>query len=250
MRHLTEEELVEHYFSEGENRIVAETHLRICGRCEQAFEELDNVLGVRGPEPPPRQPGYGDRVWQSIEGPLRPYQPKRKQSLFTMPRLVFAGACLAFLVAAFVAGRVWERMHTHPTVASNPPASKERVLLFVLDNHLDRSERLLVQLNHAADGGDATDVPWQAEARQLLPDNRLYRQSIGDIDDPLLAGALDHLERVLVEIANSPGDLSNEDIARMEKEMNTDSLLFQIRVLRERTSRQQPNATATRKGTI
>jgi len=33
------------------------------------------------------------------------------------------------------------------------------VVLFVLDNHLDRSERLLVQLNHAEGEGDYLDLP-------------------------------------------------------------------------------------------
>lgn len=247
MRHLTDEELIEHYFCEGANRIVAETHLRICGRCEQEFEEISNALAVRGPEPPAREPGYGKRVWQTIQQPLPPYPSKPRRSFFAMPRLAFAGACLLFVAAAFISGRVWERTHPRPSQAVASQQGKERVVLFVLDDHLDRSERLLVQLNHAGGEQDAA-LPLQAEARQLLPDNRLYRQTLAGADDPLLSAALDHLERVLLEVANSPGPLTSADIARLEKEMNTDSLLFQIRVLRARVSSQKPKSEYSRKG--
>jgi hypothetical protein len=41
--------------------------------------------------------------------------------------------------------------------------------------------------------------------------------------------------------------LNSADIARIEQEMNTDSLLFQIRVLRAKTSRQEPRVQS-RKG--
>jgi len=88
MSHLTEEQLVEHYFSEDANRIVAETHLRICRRCEQAYEEIVNALAVRAPEPPAQEPGYGKRVWQSIEAPVRPYLEGPKRRYFVWPRLV------------------------------------------------------------------------------------------------------------------------------------------------------------------
>ncbi|MGA9672482.1 MAG: hypothetical protein WBQ94_24925 [Terracidiphilus sp.] len=258
MNHLTEEQLVEHYFAEGANRIVAETHLRICSRCEQAYEEISNALAVRAPEAPAREAGYGKRIWQSIEAPLRPHSATPKRSYFSWPRLswprlVFAGACLLGLVAAFLGGSMWQRWRIHPSAATNPAQSKERVVLFILDGHLDRSERLLVELNHAGgEKGDLDDsfqaASVQAEARQMLPDNRLYRQALSSSSDPMMTAALDHLERVLLEVANSPDKLNNADIARIEREMNTDSLLFQIRVLRAKTSQQEPKSESSRKG--
>ncbi|HYK35867.1 hypothetical protein [Alloacidobacterium sp.] len=143
---------------------------------------------------------------------------------------------------------MWEHAHTKSLVADNPQQTKERVVLFVLDNHLDRSERLLVQLNHAGAEGENADLPLQAEAKQLLSDNQLYRQSAARANDPLLNAALDHLERVLLEVANSPNGLSSADIARIQQEMNTQGLLFQIRVLRTKVSEQKTNAQAVRKG--
>jgi hypothetical protein len=249
MKHLTEEELIEHYYSEDFYKAEAEVHLQACKHCAQAYEELGKLLGsVRAPEAPVRGSEYGAQVWQSIQGSLRPYQAKRKRSFFRWPQLAYAAACLLFLAGAFLAGRMWEHAHTKPLLASNPQQAKERVVLFVLDNHLDRSERLLVQLNHAGAEEEKVDFPLQAEAQQLLTDNRLYRQSIAQTNDPLLAAALDHLERVLLEVANSPDQLNSADIARIEKEMNTQGLLFQIRVLRTKVSEQKTNAQAARKG--
>ena len=197
---------------------------------------------------PARERGYGERVWQSIQGDLLPYPAKPRRSYFSWPRLVLAGACLLGIAAAFIGGSRWERSRTHPSQAANPARQRERVVLVILDDHLDRSERLLVQLNHAREDKGELDDSLQAEARQLLPDNRLYRQSISAGGDPIMTAALDHLERVLLEIANTPDKLNGDDIARIEQAMNTDSLLFQIRVLRARNLRQQPKVDSRLKG--
>jgi hypothetical protein len=63
-----------------------------------------------------------------------------------------------------------------------------------------------------------------------------------------MAAALDHLERVLLEVANSPDSLNSADIARIEREMNTDSLLFQVRVLRARNTGQRTRVESLQKG--
>jgi hypothetical protein len=249
MNHLTEEQLVAHYFAEDANRVVAETHLRICNRCEQVYEEISSALAVHAPEPPAREPGYGKRLWQSIQAPLRPY-PATRRRYFSWPRLALAGACLLGFAAAFFFGTLWQRSRTHSsqaTISPQAPQAKDRVVLLILDDHLDRSERLLVELNHAGVEPLDPDDALQAEARQLLPDNRLYRQAISASRDPIMSEALDHLERVLLEVANSPDKLNGAGLARIEHEMNTDSLLFQIRVLRARTSRPEPKVDS-RKG--
>jgi hypothetical protein len=249
MKHLTEEEMIEHYYSEDLYKAEAEIHLQACKQCAQTYEELGKLLGnVRAVDAPERGPEYGTQVWQSIQGALRPYPPKRKRSFLLWPQFAYAAACLLFLAGAFWAGRFWEHAHTKPLVANNPQQTKERVVLFVLDNHLDRSERLLVQLNHADVEGENVDLPLRAEARQLLSDNQLYRQSAAQTNDPLLNAALDHLERVLVEVANSPDQLSTADIERIQQEMNTQGLLFQIRVLRTKVSEQKTNAQGVTKG--
>jgi hypothetical protein len=252
MKHLTEEELIEHYYGEDFYKADVEVHLQACRQCAQAYEELGKLMGsIRTSEPPARSPEYGTQVWQSIKGSLEAY-PAKKRGFFMWPhltpRLAYAAACLLFVAAAFLAGRFWEQTHRKPLIADTPQQSKERVVLFVLDNHLDRSERLLVQLNHAGAEAENVNLPLRSEAQQLLTDNQLYRQSIAKANDPMLTAALDHLERVLLEVANSPDELSSTDVARIEQEMNTQGLLFQIRVLRTKVSQHEQHTQAIRRG--
>jgi hypothetical protein len=249
MKHLTEEEMIGHFYSEDLCQAEAEIHLQACKQCAQAYEEFSQLLrGVHAPGVPLRGSEYGAQVWQSIQGSLQPYRPMRERSIFRWPRFAYAAASLLFLAGAFWAGRFWEHAHSKPLAASSEQQTKQRVVLFVLDSHFDRSERLLVRLNHAGGGGDYVDSPMQAEAQQLLSDNQLCRQSTARANDPLLNAALDHLERVLLEVANSGNELTSRDIASIQKEMNTQGLLFQIRVLRARISEQKSNARAMRKG--
>ena len=249
MKHLTEEEMIGHFYSEDLRPAEAEIHLQACKQCAQAYEEIRELLrSVQAPGVPLRGSEYGAQVWQSIQGSLPPYQPMRKRPIFHWPQVAYAAACLLFLAGAFWAGRFWEHAHSQPTVASSEQQTKQRVVLLVLDNHFDRSERLLVQLNHAGGRGDFVDFPLRAEAQQLLSDNQLYRQSAAQANDPVLNAALDHLERVLLEVANSGNEPTARDIASIQKEMNTPGLLFQIRVLRARISEQKINARAMRKG--
>jgi hypothetical protein len=250
MKHLTEEEMIGHYYSEDLCKTEVEIHLQACQQCARAYEEFGGLLRtLRSPAVPLRSSEYGAQVWHSIQGSLQPYAPGRKQRFFDWPHFAYAAACLLLLAGAFWAGRFWEHAHHKPLMARSERQTKQCVVLFVLDNHLDRSERLLVQLNHAGGGGDYVDFPLQAEAQQLLSDNQLYRQSAAQAKDPLLNAALDHLERLLVEVANSGRELTSKDIGSIQKEMNTEGLLFEIRVLRARVSEQTTtNAHAIQKG--
>jgi len=161
-------------------------------------------------------------------------------------------AALLIVAAAFFAGRQWEHRNPQTPVAVNSAGAgdqgKERVVLVVLGDHLDRSERLLVELKHAE---PSTEAPIQEEARELLSANRLYRESVKQAGDPALAAALDHLERVLIEISNEPAGLSQARLNELQKEMNTDGLLFEVRVLRSRVQEnveQKGSASPATKG--
>ena len=64
--------------------------------------------------------------------------------------------------------------------------------------------------------------------------NRLVRQSAIETGDLGAEASLDRLERLLVELANQPDGQSEADLNRLRQEMNTDGLLFDIRILRSR----------------
>jgi hypothetical protein len=154
-------------------------------------------------------------------------------------------------VAAFFAGRLWE--HRQPkTAAVNNPAQpevqaappKQRIVVVVLSDHLDRSERLLVELKHADADSEEMVSPLRDEARSLLAANRICRQNAAKTDDPELAKALGRMDHLLDELANQPGGLNAATITRLQDEMDADGLLFQVRVLRSRIPEQQAAAAA------
>lgn len=241
MKHLTEEELIATYYGEGSDDASADgmnAHLRACRECGARYAELRRELESIRPEPvPARSAEYGDQVWRRIEPSLTPYEQRRNgwRSWFQFRMLMVTATCAALTALAFVGGRYWER-HTQkaPQMAtSGGPQSKQRVVLVVLTDHLDRTERLLVALDHADAGDTAENAQLQTEARELLASNRLYRATASDAGDPAMAGALDRVERVLAEVANNP-NLTSADLARLRDEMNTEGILFEIRVLLER----------------
>jgi len=107
-------------------------------------------------------------------------------------------------------------------------------VVVVLSDHLERSERFLVQLKHASADDEELALPLRDEARSLLAANRKCRQQAETSKDQDLSKALDHLNDVLTQLADHSGELNADTIAKLQREMNTDGLLFEVRVLRSR----------------
>jgi hypothetical protein len=234
MKHLEEAELVEHYYKESANMGESERHLKACPVCAKRYAELCRVLdAVDTPTAPVRKEDYVEQIWQSIGTSLPRYE-KPKSSWFRFYRpLGWAAACVLLVAVAFVAGRKWERKQGSSVAVAVDPQARQRVVIVVLGDHLDRSERLLVQLNHA-EGNDLSALPLRSEARELLASNRLVRQSAMQAGNLNVEASLDRLERLLMELSNEPDSLTEADLDRLRQEMNTDGLLFDIRVLRSR----------------
>jgi len=232
MKHLEEAELVEHYYEESANMAESERHLKACPVCAKRYAELCRDLdGVATPTPPARREDYIEQVWQSIGASLPVYEKPRRSWIRYYRPLGWAAACVLLVAVAFIAGRRWERKQASPVAVAVDPQARQRVVIIFLGDHLDRSERLLVQLNHA-DGNDLSASPLRNEARELLASNRLVRQSAIQAGDLNVEASLDRLERLLMELSNEPDNLTEADLNRLRQEMNTDGLLFDIRVLR------------------
>jgi hypothetical protein len=234
MKHLEEAELVEHYYEESANMGESERHLKACPVCAKRYAELCRDLdGVATPTPPARGGDYVEQIWQSIGASLPVYEKPKSSWIRYYRPLGWATACVLLVAVAFVAGRRWERKQASSVAVAVDPQARQRVVIVVLGDHLDRSERLLVQLNHA-DGNDVSALPLRSEARELLATNRLVRQSAMHAGDLNVEASLERLERLLMELANEPDKLTEVDLNRLRQEMNTDGLLFDIRVLRSR----------------
>jgi hypothetical protein len=237
MNHLSEEQLVEHYYLEGPDHADRAGHLAACPACASAFAALQQDLdAVEAIEAPACDEGYGEQVWNAVAGSLLPHKPVRASWLHIGWRrgLIYAGVCAMLVMGAFYAGRTWDHQKSS-AIAGKPPAPtpQSNVILVVLGDHLDRSERLLIELKHAGDDADLAP-PLRDEARKLLTSNEACRQNATQIGDPALAAALGRLETLLDDIANHPDSLSPSEITRLQDEKDIENLLFEVRVLRSR----------------
>jgi hypothetical protein len=238
MKHLIEDELVELYYGEGTT--AANAHLGACRECSRKYAEFSRSLEeIRPAAVPKRGADYGERVWQTLRSQLIPYEKKTAgwRGWAGWKAAAMTVACVMLLAAVFLGGRYWERGTTKKAKLTDSPQSTQRVVLVVLTDHLDRTERLLVQLEHSQSRDRVENDQMQSEARELLASNRLYRVTAGNTGDAELASALDRLEGVLAEIANDP-NLTASDLKRVRKDMNTKGILFEIRVLQARSQDQ------------
>jgi hypothetical protein len=250
MNHLSHEELIDCVYSEGAPQAVR--HLEDCRECGQARRkleaDLDELPSLAIPEP---EGEFEQRLWSALSPQLVPYQRKRRfgsRSAFWLG-LGMAGACAALLVAAFYAGRFWEHGHQPRITASSTPVSApKKIVVVLLSDHLERSERLLVQLKHSDADDTEMLAPMRDEARDLLAANRKFRQEAEKSGDPDLTKALDRLEQLLTQLANQPGGLNPAAISKLQDEMNAEGLLFEVRVLRSRLPDRHTSANLHLKG--
>ena len=250
MKHLGEDELIELYYGEGTS--AADAHVKSCRECSAQYARFKQSLdAIESKDVPQRSAEFGDRIWERLRPQLIPYQKQtsgwRVWAHWRAAALLVG--CAAVLAVVFLGGRYWERITTKKTNLAGNPQAAQRVVLVVLTDHLDRTERLLVQLEHADSNDRSDNEQMQTEARELLASNRLYRVTANNAGDPELAGALDRLEGVLAEIANDP-KLSAADIERVRHDMNTKGMLFEIRVLRARSSDQENGPKPDKGATI
>jgi hypothetical protein len=133
------------------------------------------------------------------------------------------------VVAAFLAGRFSQPV---PPSAASSGQVRERILLVAVGDHLDRSQMVLAELSNAPEGKGSIDISEERErAEDLLDDNRLYRQTAGTAGDAGMVSVLDDLERVLIEIAHSPSDISSDQLEDLRRDIRERGLLFKVRVL-------------------
>lgn len=253
MKHPSEEQLVAYRFGDADATEAKEVeeHLGACKACQAALEAIDFTLAAAARVPvPERSENYGAEVWARLQ-PRLERQPERwwlHLGEWLVPRrLALAGGMAAIVLAAFVAGRIWPRPEA-PSMAGTAPAAsvaapatagsadrvRQQILLVAVNGHLERSQMALVELVNAAQGQNV-DISLEREwARELVVENRLYRQTAAQTGDAAIVGVLDDLERVLVEVANSPSELSRADFERVRSRIEAQGIIFKMRVLGER----------------
>lgn len=107
---------------------------------------------------------------------------------------------------------------------------------------------LVEMMNRPADG--SVDISSTQEwARDLVPTNRLIRLTAVEAGERVVSDVLDDLERVLVEIANSPSTLSGAEFQQMRERVEAQGIVFKIRVLDTQVRHREQAAPARKAGT-
>jgi hypothetical protein len=246
MKHPNEEELIAYREGEILRKEEISAHLADCEECRSELDRIDAVLKALDTLPVP-DPGedYGRRVWQQI-APRLPEKPAPWWQVWFEPRRLAAlGALAAVIVAAFWIGRVTKRSDTGEPALSAGQV-KERVLVVAVGEHLGRSEMMLVELSNAEpkDAGQKhVDISAeQRRAEDLLEENRLYRQTALQEGDAGLASVLDELERVLLDVAHSPEEVTPAQLEVIRQKIEARGILFKVRVVNKELQQRQEAA--------
>ena len=245
--HLTDDELVLHYYgemSEAAERHACE-HLEGCAACRENLVKLQRVMSVLDAAPVPEPDAWFERrAWARLEPALATSDPRRTWQL-PWRAIAWGAAAALVVIAAFVAGQFTSRPATPVQRASTQQSMPERVLLVDLGDHLDRSELALVEFVSGTDGEHM--APSRERAEELVAANRLYRRTAVTSGDPAVADVLDELERALIEIAGTATTASTKDLDVMRQRMDARGLLFKVRVMREQLQ-QRAKGTQPLKG--
>ncbi|HZI65570.1 MAG TPA: hypothetical protein VFF17_03300 [Thermoanaerobaculia bacterium] len=230
MKHVPEEDLAVLAPGEEPGGAVAE-HLASCSDCRARLDSFQSTVALvtSAERLPERSDAYGRDVWAALSPRLEPPPASSWRAFLAPRRLAFAGVFALVLVATFLAGRFWSVGQPDP-MRSNA-AVRERVLVIALGEHLERSQAILIELANAP-GGDALDVSTErARASELVAANRLYRQSASRDGDRGVSAVLEELERVLLDVAHGPSQLTSEDLSALRSRIEEQGVLFKIRVI-------------------
>jgi len=72
-----------------------------------------------------------------------------------------------------------------------------------------------------------------------LQENRLYRQTALQEGDAGLANVLDELERVLLDVAHSPDEVTPAQLEAIQKKIEGRGILFKVRVVNKELQQRQ-----------
>jgi hypothetical protein len=238
MQHLTEEQLVLHHYREGDSPVIAEEHLRNCDVCRRQYDTVSRVLSLVSDAPiPERSENYGAEVWNRLRWKLGSRRSARRGWYSAL-------AAAAMLAVAFFAGQFWrdrsapspqvveQRLQRVPSTAEAGGSEQaERVLFLVVSDHLDSSERILLELVNA-DPGKRLDVgEKQKRAGDLVVSNRIFRQAAERQGEGRIASVLADLEPILVELSNSDSSFDRRALSDLQKRIDSKGLLFKVRLV-------------------
>jgi len=248
MTHLTDEQLILHFYGEDTLEAEAEVdaHLSTCAMCQVAWVELRDTLKMVDAASVPEPPAGFERVmWARIEQALPPR--RRPSSMWRFAWMPIAAAAAVVLAVSYVSfrnahqppatagvsgvGAGTTTVANRPTKALDPAKVRERVLLTALDDHFQQMQVLLVELMNQPDNLRGELAFERASADDLVASGRVYRVTAEQNGDMQFARMLEDLESVLVEVARSPEKVTAADMKSIRSRIEGQSLLFKVRAV-------------------
>lgn len=240
MQHLNEEQLVAHYYRDDDAPAAADEHLAACAACAAEFDSITRVLALVKDAPvPERGDDYGEQVWTRLRWRLGARSRRKQWQWLAVAAVLAMGLCT---------GVVWNGRHAPkpeilvknrvepPTAGRIAGATQnQRVLVVVVSDHLEASERMLTDVSNADPTKTFDAEAQQQRAAELVASNRIYRQTALQHGDERIASLLSDLEPILVELAHAGKTLSPDELASIQKRIESKGLLFKVRVMSAQT---------------
>lgn len=275
--HLTDEDLIQRFYAERQGafdrdaRPAAAEHLRTCASCRDVWTELSETLTLvdEAPAPDPAA-GFEQRLWARVRQQMpdapapRVIETRAARGRWLAWAVPLAGMAAAVTVAVFAvlnSGRRATPVPAGPSaaVATVPAAadaaadtrrSRERVLWSAAGDQLDQTEILLVELMNSRAPNPSDFSFARLAAEDLVASGRLYRQTAERSGDLRLAGVLEDVENVLVEVARSPERIGKKDFESLRARIDGDTLLFKVRAVSNEIRERQRQSLTVAEGAL
>jgi hypothetical protein len=104
---------------------------------------------------------------------------------------------------------------------------------------------MLIELANTNAKGTVDISAEQERAGDLVSETRLYRQTAARTGDTNIDNVLEELERVLVDITHEPSKISPQGLESLRQRLESQGILFKIRVLGSNVRNQDVPAAQT-----
>lgn len=215
--HLNDEQIVQFVLEiAGEEEAK---HVEGCEFCSGEADSYRRTLGHLDRWNTPERPAdYGRDVWRKLRPRLRQRARRPKPSVWGWATAAAVGTLAA---AMFLITRPSTIPKHAPQAAESAPVPA-RLLQAAVRDHVRRADRLLSQIEIEPTEGTAKhrDSASEREAiRDLIAENRLYRQTAEQEDDQKTAGLLADLETALVALKHDPQTASATDARNLRSRL-------------------------------
>ena len=207
--HLSDEQIVQ--FALGMAGDEEARHVQGCNFCSAEAESYRRTLAHLGRWSAPERPrDYGSEVWRKLRPQVRRQMRWRKPAVWGW---VAAGAVAAVVAITLQLPRP-AAIQNQPVQGMESAAVPAGLLQAAVSDHVRRTDWLLSQIETESDRStmNRRDLVSERDAiHDLIVENRLYRQTAEQEDDPKIAAMLADLETALVALKHDPQKASATD---------------------------------------